>query len=237
LANNNHEATAIVDVLVGVTLLGAGDFAPAVLAQALIHAPVVVAADGGAVRASQHNLDLAAVIGDLDSIDAETLATLPRGKVHRIPDQETTDFDKCLARIRAPFILAVGFTGARLDHQMAVFSTLVQRASSKCLVIGSEDIAFIAPPSLHLRLAVGTRLSLFPMGPVSGESNGLRWPIAGIAFAPDGKIGTSNEVVAPDVDLRFSARKMLVLLPRSALAETIRAVSPEFDAKAAARGE
>jgi thiamine pyrophosphokinase len=220
----------------GVTLLGAGEILPAVLDEALIHAPLLVAADGGAARALALGHDPAAVIGDLDSLDAASRAALPPGRVHLIADQETTDFDKCLRSIQAPLVLAVGFTGARLDHEMAAFSTLLQHARRPCLLIGPQDVAFVAPPELSLALAPGTRLSLFPMGRVTGESRGLRWPIEGIGFAPGVRIGTSNEVVGQEVALRFSARRMLVFLPRHALPAAIRALAPGCVAKAAARG-
>ncbi|MDH3263556.1 MAG: thiamine diphosphokinase [Paracoccaceae bacterium] len=221
----------------GVTIVGAGELLPAVLDEALIHAPLLVAADGGAARALALGHDLAAVIGDLDSLEATTRAALPPGRVHRIADQETTDFDKCLRTIRAPLVLAVGFTGARLDHELAAFSTLLQHAGRPCLLIGPEDVAFVAPLDLRLALAPGTRLSLFPMGEVTGESRGLRWPIEGIRFAPGGRIGTSNEAAAPEVALSFSARRMLVFLPRPALGSAIRALAPGYAAQAAARGE
>lgn len=227
---------SIVHSVRGVTVVGAGEILPAVLDEALIHAPLLVAADGGAARALALGHDPAAVIGDLDSLDAATRAALPPARVHRIADQETTDFDKCLRRIRAPLVLAVGFTGARLDHEMAAFSTLLQHAKRPCLLIGPEDVAFVAPLDFRLALEPGTRLSLFPMGRVTGESRGLRWPIEGIRFAPGGRIGTSNEAVAPEVALRFSVRRMLVFLPRPALAAAIRALAPEYVAPAAARG-
>ena len=66
---------------------------------------------------------------------------------------------------------------------------------------------------MTLTLPVGSRISLYPLAPVSGHSTGLRWEIDGLAFAPDGMIGTSNEVAAPRVTLRFDAPKMLVILP------------------------
>jgi thiamine pyrophosphokinase len=50
------------------------------------------------------------------------------------------------------------------------------------------------------------------MGPVQGDSEGLRWPLSGLDFAPDGMIGTSNEVSGA-VRLRMQAPKMLVILP------------------------
>jgi thiamine pyrophosphokinase len=209
----------------GVTILGAGEASAAVLAEALIHAPTLVAADGGAGRALALGHMPRAVIGDLDSLaEADARAIGPK-RIHRIAEQETTDFDKCLRSVRAPLILAVGFTGARLDHELAAFSTLLAHARRRILLVGSEDVAFVAPPELSLALAPGTRLSLFPFGRVRGRSTGLRWPIDGIGFAPGGRIGTSNEVTEPEVRLAFSARRMLVLLPRPALPAAIAALA------------
>lgn len=226
----------IVKSKAGVTVLGAGEVGRAVLAEALMHAPRLVAADGGAGRALALGHMPEAVIGDLDSLDAATRARLPASRIHRIAEQETTDFDKCLRAIRAPFVLAVGFTGARLDHELAAFSTLIAHPRRACLLLGPEDVAFLAPRALALQLPVGTRLSLFPFGPVRGESRGLRWPIAGLAFAPGRRIGTSNEVVAPAVRLAFSARRMLVLLPRACLGAAVSALVPGPGGRAGARG-
>lgn len=209
----------------GITIVGAGEVSRAVLEDALIHAPLLVAADGGAARALALGHVPQAVIGDLDSLDDATAAALPPDRVHRIADQETTDFDKCLRAIRAPLALAVGFTGARLDHQMAAFSALIDPAHPPCLLLGPEDVVFAAPRRLALALPPGTRVSLFPMGEVTGESQGLEWPIAGLSFAPGGRIGTSNRAIAPLVELAFSARRMLVFLPRSALAAAIAALA------------
>jgi thiamine pyrophosphokinase len=211
----------------GVTLVGGGQATPALLRAALRLAPRLVAADGGADRALAAGLMPEAVIGDFDSISASARARLPAAALHPIAEQETTDFDKALRSIAAPFVLAVGFSGARVDHTLAVFSALAQHADRRCLVLSAQDVCFLAPPSLVLRLKVGSRLSLYPLGPVTGKSTGLRWPIGGLDFAPDGRIGTSNEVSAPEVRLTFSAPKMPVILPRAALPLAIASLVPD----------
>ncbi|MBI1218890.1 MAG: thiamine diphosphokinase [Rhodobacteraceae bacterium] len=212
----------------GVTLVGGGQATPALLRAALRLAPRLVAADGGADRALAAGLMPEAVIGDFDSISARARALLPAATLHPIAEQETTDFDKALRHIAAPFVLAVGFSGARVDHTLAVFSALAQHPDRRCLVLSAQDVCFLAPPALALRLPVGSRLSLYPLGPVTGESHGLRWPIGGLDFAPDGRIGTSNEVSAPEVRLNFSGPKMLVILPRAALPRAIASLVPDL---------
>ncbi|MCX7646177.1 MAG: thiamine diphosphokinase [Rhodobacteraceae bacterium] len=226
----------IVRSTVGVTVLGAGEVTADLLRLALAHAPRLVAADGGAAAALGLGTMPEAVIGDLDSLDAATLAALPAGRVHRIADQETTDFDKCLAAIAAPLVVAVGFTGARLDHEMAAFSSLIAHAGRAVVLLGPCDVAFAAPPELDLSVPAGTRVSLFPMGEVSGRSEGLRWPIDGLRLAPGGRIGTSNLAVDGRVRLRLSAPRMLVFLPRDCLAAAISALAARPAGPAAARG-
>jgi thiamine pyrophosphokinase len=75
---------------------------------------------------------------------------------------------------------------------------------------------FLCPPSLSLPLAEGCRISLFPMGAVEGASDGLRWPIGGMTFSPDGRVGTSN-LAQGAVSLTMKAPKMLVMLPADTL--------------------
>jgi len=60
------------------------------------------------------------------------------------------------------------------------------------------------------------------MGPVTGRSAGLRWPIEGLHFAPAGRVGTSNEASASQVDLDFDGPGMLLILPRSELAALVK---------------
>ncbi len=212
-----------------VTLIGGGTLESAQLCLALGAAPRLVAADGGAARALALGHVPEAVIGDFDSVDAATCARLDPARLHRIPEQETTDFDKALRSIRAPFVLALGFVGSRLDHTLGAFNTLARHRDRRCLLLSGEDICFLAPRALDLALPVGTRVSLFPVGPVSGRSTGLRWPIDGIDFAPDSITGTSNEVTGELVSLRFAARAMLVILPQDVLA-------PALDGLASAPG-
>ncbi|MEM1066901.1 MAG: thiamine diphosphokinase [Pseudomonadota bacterium] len=207
-----------------VTLLGASHVRPHDLEESLRLAPCLVAADGGAATAIAQGRTPEAVIGDFDSLPDAVRAALPQSSLHLVSEQETTDFEKCLGAIRAPLILALGFTGRRLDHELAVYNGLAKFPDQRCIVLGSQDIVFLVPPRLGLDLPEGSRFSLFPLGPVTGRSTGLAWPIDGLAFAPAGRIGTSNRVVGP-VALEMDGAEMLAILPRAALAEVMRALA------------
>jgi thiamine pyrophosphokinase len=217
-------AAAIVQTSSPVTLLGGGTITDEDLAAALAMAPEVVAADGGANMAAAAGIDVRAVIGDLDSVSAAAKAAVPGDRFHRIAEQDSTDFEKCLLRIDAPLIVAVGFSGPRADHAMAVLNTLVRHRSRACLILGGDDVVFPAPRRVTLDLAPGTRVSLFPMDRVRGRSQGLRWPIDGITFMPSGPIGTSNEALG-QVELEFDADGMLIILPRKEIIRAADAVT------------
>jgi len=206
---------AIVQSLEPVTLVGGGGLTPGDLPWALSLAPILVAADGGGDAVLASGAEPVAVIGDMDSLSAGARAAFA-GRLHPVPEQETTDFDKALTRIDAPVVLALGFAGGRLDHELAALHSLVLRPERACILLGPATLAFHAPPDLALPLDPGTLVSLFPFAPVSVESEGLLWPTEGLAFAPQSRIGTSNEARGP-VRLRPSGPGMLVILPRGAL--------------------
>ncbi len=170
-----------------------------------------------------NRLDPLAVIGDFDSLSDRARNAIPPDRLHPIAEQESTDFDKCLRHIAAPLVLGVGFDGSRIDHQLAAYNALVRRPDRRCILLSRELITFVAPPELRLDLPVGTVLSLFPMARVEGRSNGLRWPIEGLKFAPDGRVGTSNEVSGP-VHLWVDDPRMLVMVPLSELPQAVSAV-------------
>jgi len=206
-----------------ITLIGGAGVARAELDAALRLAPRVVAADGGADTALAAGLTPRAVIGDFDSISAAARARLPDDTLHPMDDQDSTDFEKCLVHIDAPLIIGLGFTGDRLDHQMAACNALVRHAARRCVLLGAHDLMFLCPPVLDLALDSGCRVSLFPMGAVEGASDGLQWPIGGINFAPDGRVGTSNRALGT-VSLSVTTPKMLVTLPAHTLETVVRAL-------------
>lgn len=190
------------------------------LSEARALAPTCVAADGGAALAVAAGVPLAALIGDLDSTTPEVLAQIPRDRRHLITEQDSTDFDKALSRVNAPLILGVGFTGARLDHQLAAFNTLAAFAHRPCILLGPLEIILLAPPHILLPTAPGDVVSLMPLAPVRGRSKGLRWPIDGLPFAPGGQIGTSNQATGP-VELTMEGPDMLLILPRRLMAPLV----------------
>jgi len=204
-----------------VLLVGNGPVDAEAVALARPHCGAVVAADGGLTAALAHGMRPEMVIGDLDSCPTD-VRQMSDIKITEISDQNTTDFEKCLATISAPLILGVGFLGGRLDHELAALNAVV-RSPQNVVLIGAVDLVFRLPQTTRLALPLGTRISIFPMGPVSGvASKGLAWPLAGLTFSPDAQISTSNHTTAPEITLTNPAQPLLCILPRDHLPATLK---------------
>ncbi|MEM6945992.1 MAG: thiamine diphosphokinase [Pseudomonadota bacterium] len=180
----------------------------------------VIAADGAADRLSALGVRPDAIIGDMDSLtDPDAWASAGTEVLH-LAEQDTTDFEKCLYSVEAPLYLAVGFTGRRTDHMLAVFHTLFARRAQRVVLIGEEEVIALSPPGERIALSLGrgARVSLFPLARVRcGPSAGLVWPTDGLTMAPGQAIGTSNRAAEDEVVLQFEDPGMLLMLERRAL--------------------
>jgi len=210
-----------VQYLKNVTLLGASNVKTQDIMECLHLAPTLVAADGGAKIAVKMGQIPQKVIGDFDSIGKKTLGKIPPARLFKITDQNTTDFEKCLAHISAPMILGLGFMGRRLDHQLSALNALVKFAHQPCVLLGKRDLVFHVPATLTLRLAPETRFSLFPLSQMRATSTGLNWPIDEVHFSPNQSIGTSNLTNADQVTLTTDGPGLLAILPRKTLTKVL----------------
>ena len=197
-----------------VLLVGGAHGDNAQLLSLLDEVHTVVAADSGAdwLRSVGRLPD--ALVGDLDSVSEETLAAMPPEAVHRIAEQDSTDFDKAIRSVSAPLILGIGFLGGQVDHLLAAMTVMSRYPDRAIVLVGERDVIAHLPPRIELPLAAGTRVSLYPMRLVQGVSTGLHWPIDGLDLSPGGRVGTSNRADGP-VSLSVQAPGLLVILPLS----------------------
>ena len=198
-----------------IILVGNGQAAPSEVHFAREFGQIVVAADGGAALALEAGIVPQAVIGDFDSLGDDVLARLPKDRLFRVRDQDSTDLQKCLARIDAPAVLAVGFMGGRLDHQLAAFSAALADPRP-VILIGAEEISVLVRKELSLALEPGSPVALYPLLAARVRTRGLRWDVDGL-MAPDGLIATSNEMEASLLEVNVSGDGILLMVPRASL--------------------
>ncbi len=200
-----------------IALVGGGLVEDSAFELAKSRAKSFLAADSGGDEILRRGAPLEAVIGDLDSLSAAAREAIPPQRLIHVAEQDSTDFEKALARIDAPLILAVGFTGVRLDHELAALHGVVRFPGKRVVLIGGEDIIVHLPARLRLSLPAQTRVSLFPLDSVTLGLDGLEWSFDAIELHPARRIGTSNRAIGGRIDLRSDQPGCLLILPVSAL--------------------
>ena len=184
----------------------------------------LVAADGGADHLLAAGLSPAAVIGDMDSLsDAARIAFADQ--LHPVAEQETTDFEKALMRVESACVLALGFTGGRMDHMLSVLNVLARYRHRAVVLLDDTDASFILPDDpVVLNLPPDTRLSLMPLAELRATATGLRWPLQDRVLHPAGTVSSSNAVAQGPVSIQADG-PLLITLPRAHLAQAVTAAS------------
>lgn len=197
-----------------VCLIGGGEIEEQPVKALVNSGAIVVAADGGANHALRLGLQLAAVIGDMDSISPEA-----RGKfadvLHHIPEQDSTDFEKSLRILDVAGIIGFGFLGPRADHGLAAMQALARHQGVPVILQSAQDVVFHLPAhrEMAFELPSETRVSLFPFASVVCAAEGLRWPLDGLTLDPMGQIGTSNKATGGTLRLMAKGAGLLAILP------------------------
>ncbi len=208
-----------------VVLVGGGLVGDAAFELSKMHANFFVGVDGGGDEILRRGAVPEAVIGDLDSFSDAGRAAIPPAKLIHVAEQDSTDFEKALSRLAAPLILAIGFTGARLDHELAAMHVLVRYPRQPVLLIGQEDVVVHLPARIALDVPPGTRVSLFPMDGVTVGLHGVEWAFDALDLHPARKIGTSNRAGDGPVVLKSDRPGCLLLLPVEMLEQVIAALA------------
>ena len=191
-----------------VTLVGGAGFFQKLLSRSLALTDDIVAADGGANFLPACSVPKY-ILGDLDSIVSPEKWIEKGSELIKMSDQDSTDFDKCLSVIKSKKIIALGFMDQRLDHFLAVCSSLVKLR--RCIfLVGKRDIIFHMPNDFSIRLPINSRVSLFPLNEIKTvQAVGLKYPVENLNFSPMDKIGTSNISISENIRISYQGAGML----------------------------
>ena len=183
----------------GIVITGGEGPAPEALREIARGADLLVAADSGLVAADNTGLSLDWVVGDMDSQDDPVrLEKYPPGRVIRYPrEKDFTDTELALALLRekgCDEVWIAGGGGGRIDHLFAIFSLFEKEDPPDRWFTAHEEIRCLKEGrALDATLPPGSLVSVFPvgLGPWEAESEGLKWPLGGIAWERGG-LGLSN---------------------------------------------
>ena len=186
---------------------------------------VIVAADGGLDHARAAGLAPGVLVGDLDSVTAESLAwATEHAEVLRHPtDKDATDTELAVAyaaSLAPERLLLVAGGGDRIDHAVAAIGALGAPELRGVPVVeawwGDDELYVVpAPRGVTLPHPPGTTFSVLAMhGPCQGVTvTGARWPLAAVDLAPLVGFGVSNEVAQSPVTVSASSGTLTVIVP------------------------
>ena len=204
-------------------LIGAGPSSAQLIRETSAYCDAIVAADGGFEAAKQAGVQVALVVGDMDS-----QLDLPASQsAAHITDQETTDFQKCLSVCDAHIFLGVGFLGGRLDHQLAAFSALLNEPRP-VILMDEAQLVFVVPQKFSIDLEAETPVGFYPMVPVETNLRGVRWPLSNAVMSPMGQIATSNVALGGALEITVDRPGLLAILPRRDLEAVLAALDRGF---------
>ncbi len=189
----------------------------ALLQELATGAELIVAADGGALVALDAGLMPDWVVGDLDTMDQFPAAPIPRERLVRDADPETTDLEKAIrfALERGAHRVDVAAAGGgRGDHALANLSVLVLFAEHEVVLHDDLFETWLVRGVTEVRGEPGTVVSLIAPGGARGvTTRGLRWELHGedLPFSPR---GVHNELVGRLAEVAVREGALLVFRGR-----------------------
>ncbi len=176
------------------------------LKRPLPDADYVIAADSGLDHAASLGIGVDLLVGDLDSVTREGLATAREAgttiEQHQ-PDKDATDLELSLAaavRHGAARIVVLGGGGGRIDHLLANATLLASPGWAEIdvewMVDSAHIIAIRHQATVHG--APGDILTLLAVGePADGvTTDGLRYELSDAVLLASSTRGVSNELTA-----------------------------------------
>jgi len=187
----------------------------------------LIAADGGANHLMKMSILPEIVVGDLDSIEEDTLFDLTNAEVNieqYSEDKDETDIELALryaVELQPTSILIVGALGGRLDQTIANLSLLTDPMLPKIdirLDDGVEEAFYCRASAANggqaeVRGRSGDTVSLIPWNsPVEGvTTDGLQWPLYGETLFPDKSRGISNIMLGEAASIKFGKGLLLIV--------------------------
>ena len=186
-------------------------------------ADLVIAADGGAEHALALGLHVDVVVGDLDSIDPDTLLELEESGTRIEPhpvDKDDTDLELALATALASgatSVTIVGSASGRLDHALGILlAGASERWAGLCIDLRIDAArAWIVRDHLEIEGEADDVVSLLAVGgPATGvTSTGLRWRLAEATMSPGVAVGLSNLMTGTTATITLTGGTLLVVQP------------------------
>lgn len=184
----------------------------------------IIAVDGGGEYCERMGVVPAVALGDFDSLSEKTRASFEKNQVRMVPFPPEKDYIDMVLGIEeakkcgADEILILGALGGR---RADMFLGNVLAPAGYDLPIQMENeysrIRFLKEgEELCLHGSVGDYVSLIPLSDVlhTGESIGLKYPLAGLTFHRGETRSISNELERETAMIRIETGNAIVILQK-----------------------
>lgn len=167
----------------------------------------LIAADGGANKLLKYNLLPDYIIGDLDSIEKQTIDKFAdTSRIIKIKRQNDTDIEKSLKfAIKSGFNEAVliGVTGDRLDHTICNLGIVLKFTEKITLKLISENSILIPfNKKIEFTTIPNETISLYGFNNINKiKTEGLFYPLKNENLSFGGKESTSNKTISDKVKI------------------------------------
>ncbi|MEE0777224.1 MAG: thiamine diphosphokinase [Bacillota bacterium] len=179
----------------------------------------IIAADGGANHCRKMGVTPHLLLGDFDSIHQETddcFSKIPHLKVPS--DKDFTDIvlgiEEGSKRGYSEILILGALGGKRIDMELSNLLLLSQYQESIEIVDETRRIRCIHEgESVSIHGWKNQYLSIIPLTPLvkTGPSQGLKYPLMGLAFSFGDTLGISNEINAEIAEVSVLEGKALLI--------------------------
>lgn len=173
--------------------------------------------DGAYDKALSIGLKPDVVVGDFDSINTINLKNVE--VLHR-PNQDFTDFDKCLQVLQNRQYTSIdvyGATGLEHDHFLGNLTTALHFKDQMRITFHDDfSVFFFAPKHTQLHSVHNKTISLYPFPQTQGiTSQGLRYPLKNMDLSMTGRVGTRNHAIEDHVEITYKKGNMLLFVSKN----------------------
>lgn len=172
--------------------------------------------DGAYQKALEIGLRPEVVVGDFDSIELSSVEGVE--VVHR-PDQDYTDFDKCLKVLSERAYQSIdvyGATGLEHDHFLGNLTTAV-KYKEKLRISFHDDFSvfFFTQKEIRLKEVYNRMISLYPFPEAKNVcSEGLFYHLKNMDLSILQRVGTRNHAVENEVKITYTSGNLLVFVSK-----------------------
>lgn len=175
----------------------------------------LVAADGAALHLRALQREASIIIGDMDTLKRsgqyDEFASVPQLE---IPDQDTTDFEKCLDYCLAQHwhaVLVCGIHGGEMEHTLNNWSIVARYAQQMQLCLyDANRYGIPVSTSVELPVQPNDTISLIPQPRARLSTQGLYWALDDEELQFGTREGARNRATGSQVQLHIHSGSVLV---------------------------